>query len=182
MGEEPFLNWNAPPIVLNDGAQPGRPAAADRGAAHAGQSWTCDWCSTAERDRQRGRRKGGEQGRGREDRGADQGRARRRTATGRPWRRAASEASAHELGEEAHRQQEAGPARQPAWAVEMPPPGTIMCTVRCGSWSSPSVQHGDLWPWIEQASKRLHRNMLAMALANKLARIVWAVLARGRAY
>ena len=39
-----------------------------------------------------------------------------------------------------------------------------------------------LWPWIEQASKRLHRNMLAIALANKLARIAWAVLARGRAY
>src|SRR5438132_7845154 len=31
-------------------------------------------------------------------------------------------------------------------------------------------------------SKRLHRNMLAIALANKLARIAWAVLARGRAY
>ena len=39
-----------------------------------------------------------------------------------------------------------------------------------------------LWPWIEQASRRLHRNMLAIALANKLARIAWAVLARGRAY
>src|SRR5256886_7287223 len=39
-----------------------------------------------------------------------------------------------------------------------------------------------LWPWIEQASKRLHRNMLAIALANKLARIARAVLARGRAY
>ena len=39
-----------------------------------------------------------------------------------------------------------------------------------------------LWPWIEQASKRLHRNMLAIALANKLARIAWAVLARGHAY
>jgi transposase len=39
-----------------------------------------------------------------------------------------------------------------------------------------------LWPWIEQASKRLHRNMLAIALANKLARIAWAVLARGRPY
>ncbi len=33
-----------------------------------------------------------------------------------------------------------------------------------------------------QASKRLHRNMLAIVLANKLARIAWAVLARGRAY
>jgi transposase len=39
-----------------------------------------------------------------------------------------------------------------------------------------------LWPWIEQLSRRLHRNMLAIALANKLARIVWAVLARGRSY
>jgi hypothetical protein len=39
-----------------------------------------------------------------------------------------------------------------------------------------------LWPWIVRASKRLHRNMLAIALANKLARIAWAVLARGHAY
>ena len=40
-----------------------------------------------------------------------------------------------------------------------------------------------LWPWIERASKRLtHRNLLAIALANKLARIAWAVLARGRPY
>ena len=40
-----------------------------------------------------------------------------------------------------------------------------------------------LWPWIEQASKRLpHRNLLAIALANKLARIAWAVIARGRHY
>jgi transposase len=30
--------------------------------------------------------------------------------------------------------------------------------------------------WIEAAQKRLHRNMLAIALANKLARIAWAVL------
>ena len=79
MGEEPFLNWNAPPIVLNDGAQPGRPAAADRGAAHAGQSWTCGWCSTAPPSatgsaRAASRAASG-RGRGREDRGADQGRA-----------------------------------------------------------------------------------------------------------
>jgi hypothetical protein len=40
-----------------------------------------------------------------------------------------------------------------------------------------------LWPWIERAAKRLaHRNLLAIALANKLARIAWAVLARGRDY
>src|SRR6201984_2922562 len=43
----------------------------------------------------------------------------------------------------------------------------------------PSAAMRGLWPWVEQASKRLHRNMLAIALANKLARIAWAVLARG---
>lgn len=36
--------------------------------------------------------------------------------------------------------------------------------------------------WIEAAKKRLHRNVLAIALANKLARIAWAVLAKGRAF
>jgi transposase len=41
--------------------------------------------------------------------------------------------------------------------------------------------HG-LKPWIEAAKKRLHRNVLAVALANKLARIAWSVLARGRAF
>src|SRR6201984_156263 len=34
--------------------------------------------------------------------------------------------------------------------------------------------------WIEAAKKRLHPNVLAIALANKLARIAWSVLARGR--
>jgi hypothetical protein len=33
---------------------------------------------------------------------------------------------------------------------------------------------------IEAAKKWLHRNVLAIALANKLARIAWSVLARGR--
>jgi hypothetical protein len=47
----------------------------------------------------------------------------------------------------------------------------------------PAVAMRALWPWIAQASKRLaHRNLLAIALANKLARIAWAVLARGRDY
>jgi len=46
----------------------------------------------------------------------------------------------------------------------------------------PSAAMRGLWPWIAQTSKRLHRNMLAIALANKLARIAWAVLARGREY
>ena len=37
-------------------------------------------------------------------------------------------------------------------------------------------------PWLEAASRRLHRNVLAVALANKLARIAWSVLAGGRHY
>ena len=34
--------------------------------------------------------------------------------------------------------------------------------------------------WLEAAKKRLHHNVLAIALANKLARIAWSVLAHGR--
>jgi transposase len=41
--------------------------------------------------------------------------------------------------------------------------------------------HG-LKPWIEAAKKRPHHKVLAIALANKLARIAWSVLARGRAF
>ena len=40
-------------------------------------------------------------------------------------------------------------------------------------------RHG-LKSWIEAAKKRLHRNVLVIALANNLARIAWSVLARGR--
>ena len=36
--------------------------------------------------------------------------------------------------------------------------------------------------WIEAAKKRLHHNVLAIALANKLARIAWAVLNKGRVF
>ena len=36
--------------------------------------------------------------------------------------------------------------------------------------------------WIETARKRLHHNVLTIALANKLARIAWAVLYKGRAF
>lgn len=44
------------------------------------------------------------------------------------------------------------------------------------------------WPkfsfgkWIEAADQRLHRNKLAVALANKLARIAWSVLRHNRAF
>ena len=37
-----------------------------------------------------------------------------------------------------------------------------------------------LKPWIEAARRRLHHNVLAIALANKLARIAWAVLNKER--
>src|SRR5271156_2082737 len=56
---------------------------------------------------------------------------------------------------------------QAAWVVLIKPK----------SWE----RHG-LKPWIEAARKRLHRNVLAIALANKLARIAWSVLARDRAF
>jgi transposase len=54
---------------------------------------------------------------------------------------------------------------QAAWVV----------LIRPKSWE----RHG-LKSWIEAAKKRLHPNVLAIALANKLARIAWGVLAHGR--
>jgi transposase len=56
---------------------------------------------------------------------------------------------------------------QAAWVVLIKPK----------SWG----RHG-LKPWLEAANKRLHHNVLAIALANKLARIAWSVLARGRSF
>ena len=36
--------------------------------------------------------------------------------------------------------------------------------------------------WLTQAAPRLHKNKLAVALANKLARIAWSVLRHDRAF
>jgi transposase len=36
--------------------------------------------------------------------------------------------------------------------------------------------------WLNASARRLHHNVLATALANKLARIAWTVLAQGRSY
>jgi len=35
-------------------------------------------------------------------------------------------------------------------------------------------------PWLEEASQRMHRNRVAVALANKLARIAWSILRNGK--
>lgn len=56
---------------------------------------------------------------------------------------------------------------QAAWVVLIKP----------SSWERHGLKH-----WIEAARKRLHRNVLAIALANKLARIAWGVLAGSRTF
>ncbi len=56
---------------------------------------------------------------------------------------------------------------QAAWVVLIKPM----------SWERNGLKH-----WIEAARKRLHRNVLAIALANKLARIAWGVLAGSRTF
>src|SRR6187401_3865423 len=58
---------------------------------------------------------------------------------------------------------------QAAWVV--------LVKVKPDKWEGHGLKH-----WIEAASKRLHHNVLAVALANKLARIAWSVLSRGRAF
>ncbi|MCA7883261.1 IS110 family transposase [Burkholderia contaminans] len=45
-----------------------------------------------------------------------------------------------------------------------------------------SVQLRSKHPWVEQLLKRRPYNVAVVALANKLARVIWAVLARGRPY
>src|SRR5262245_32761775 len=52
----------------------------------------------------------------------------------------------------------------------------------CWSRSGQSIGSARLKSWIEAAKKRLHHNVLAVALANKLARIAWSVLAHGRTF
>jgi transposase len=58
---------------------------------------------------------------------------------------------------------------QAAWVV--------LVKIKPTRWEGHGLKH-----WIEAAKKRLHHNVLAIALANKLARIAWSVLARDRAF
>jgi transposase len=37
-------------------------------------------------------------------------------------------------------------------------------------------------PWLDRLERRVHRNVAVVALANKLARIAWAVLAKETPY
>ena len=63
--------------------------------------------------------------------------------------------------------------------VVFPTPPLLLATAMM---SVMELERHGLKPWIEAARKRLHHNVLAIALANKLARIAWSVLARGRAF
>ena len=44
------------------------------------------------------------------------------------------------------------------------------------------IQKRRFGPWLTAAARRLHRNVLVIALANKLARIALTVLVQGRRY
>ena len=58
---------------------------------------------------------------------------------------------------------------QAAWVV--------LVKVKASRWDGHAIK-----AWIDAAKRRLHHNVLAIALANKLARIAWSVLAHGRAF
>jgi hypothetical protein len=53
-----------------------------------------------------------------------------------------------------------------------------------GAHGSPGLAKKDtpLGRWVKALLARAHRNVVTVALANKLARIAWAVLARDRQY
>jgi transposase len=55
--------------------------------------------------------------------------------------------------------------------------GARVILLRPANWTKHSFG-----PWLSAAAKRLHHNVLATALANKLARIAWTILAQERSY
>jgi len=55
----------------------------------------------------------------------------------------------------------------------------LLCASRfCGR----AKQSSGLSSWLAQLTTRTHRNVAAVALANKLARMAWAVLAKNEPY
>jgi transposase len=55
--------------------------------------------------------------------------------------------------------------------------GARVILLRPANWAKHSFG-----PWLTAAANRLHHNVLATALANKLARIAWTVLMQARCY
>ena len=55
--------------------------------------------------------------------------------------------------------------------------GARVILLRPANWAKHSFG-----PWLTDAANRLHHNVLATALANKLARIAWTVLMQARSY
>ena len=55
--------------------------------------------------------------------------------------------------------------------------GARVILLRPANWAKHSFGR-----WLTAAAQRLHHNVLATALANKLARITWTVLAQARSY
>jgi transposase len=55
--------------------------------------------------------------------------------------------------------------------------GARVILLRPANWAKHSFG-----PWLTAAANRLHHNVLATALANKLARIAWTVLMQARSY
>jgi transposase len=55
--------------------------------------------------------------------------------------------------------------------------GARVILLRPANWAKHSFG-----PWLTAAAKRLHHNVLATALANKLARIAWTILTERRSY
>ena len=62
-------------------------------------------------------------------------------------------------------------------------------TVTCGAflWSGRTVlrrarQNPEKYPWLTQVLARRPFKVVAIALANKMARVAWALLARGGSY
>jgi hypothetical protein len=64
----------------------------------------------------------------------------------------------------------------------MEPASSEAVTWPLGSVSSRGKREQGLGPWLDQLEMRTHKNVAVVALANKIVRISWAVLARQEEY